>query len=471
MTRPNSPPVPPLPPHLTDWLPGKRVGVVGLQRTGLAVARELSRHGADVLAVDTMPAVRLGKTPRELEELGADVVCGKKTFPELGDCALVVLSPGVPFDDAPLTVLRSGGVPVIGEVEFAFRLTMNPFVAVSGTKGKSTTVNLVGAMLAAADIRHRVCGNLGNPVSGELSSLAPDELLVVEVSSFQLESTFLFRPHSAALLNVAEDHLDRHGGMDDYVAAKMKLLANLTKKDRCYLNRDDSELRKLSPPAAVSWISLSGPVDQGGWLSAEGELHCKTDSFSGTLCSTEDLRLPGRHNLANALFAAVMALDLGASEDAVRKALAGFTGVEHRLERVAEIGGVTYWNDSAATTPLAAAAGLEAMPGSTLVLLGGRAKTTDFSRLDGPLRRKVKVALCLGEAGPRFADLAEQVGIRRVLRVASVEDGVQEAARFAEPGDHVLLSPACASFDQFKDYSERGDCFRQAVAALRGERR
>jgi UDP-N-acetylmuramoylalanine--D-glutamate ligase len=454
-----------------EGLAGKQVGVVGLQRSGLALARELVRHGAAVLGTDEKPRTELPATVGELERLGVTLRCGEEAYRGLRECDLIVLSPGVPLDRPALAEARRQGIPVLGEVEFAYRLTPNEIVAVTGTKGKTTTVSLIGAMLSAAGIANRVCGNIGQPLVGEAAAAEPPEVLVVEVSSFQLESTERFRPRHAAILNVASDHLDRHASFGEYVGAKLKLLQNQTEKDHCYLSRDYAELRQAGESAAapVTWLSAEQALHSGAWVNSANELCCRLPQWEGVLCATEDLKLLGRHNALNSLFAAAVAFEHGVSAAQVRSVLTTFEGVPHRLERVADVNGVTFWNDTMATTPFAAKAALEAMRGPTLILVGGRAKTDEFAPLIEALARLAKLTVCIGESGPTLAALARSAGVPRVEQAESLSDAVRAAFAAASAGDNVLLSPACASFDMFRDYADRGEQFRQCVADLRGD--
>jgi len=453
-----------------EALAGKQVAVVGLQRSGLALARELARRGAVVVGTDEKSCAELPAAVDEFARLGATVHCGEDAYQGLCECDLIVVSPGVPIDKPALAEARRQQIPVLGEVEFASRLTPNEIVAVTGTKGKTTTVSLLGAMLSAAGIANRVCGNIGQPLVGEVAAAAPAEVLVVEVSSFQLESTALFRPRHAAILNVASDHQDRHASFEEYVGAKLKLLHNQTAEDRCYLSCDYPELRQAGEGAVapVTWLSVGRPLDAGAWVSSADELCCQLPQWEGVLCRTEDLKLLGRHNAGNALFAAAVAFAHGASVDQVRSVLTSFAGVLHRLERVADVDGVTFWNDTMATTPFAAKAALEAMRGPTVIIVGGRAKTDDFAPLIDALSRLAKATVCLGESGPALAALARSAGVPRVEQASSLSAAVGAAFAAASAGDNVLLSPACASFDMFRDYADRGEQFRQCVAALRG---
>jgi UDP-N-acetylmuramoylalanine--D-glutamate ligase len=424
--------------------------VVGLARSGQAAARMLSARGEEVVGVDSAsPVVNL---PQFETHLGVDGVA----LLDARDVRTVVKSPGVP-DDAPVVVAaRAQGIEVVGELELAWRLLPNRFVAVTGTNGKTTTVELLGAIWRAAGLPVAVAGNVGTPLSSLVGLLDPATTVICEASSFQLEDAVAFAPEVAVLLNVEEDHLDRHGDMASYRAAKERVFANQRPEDWAVAPPD------LVPAGAGAWVGFGAGCDAeawDGWIRFRGE----------PLLAVEELRLRGAHNLDNALAATAAALAGGdVAPAAVADALRGFAGVEHRLEAVATVGGVLYVNDSKATNPASALRGLQAFEGGVHAILGGSLKGGGFTALRGEVAARCRAGYLVGEAADRLAaDLEGAVALRRC---GTLEQAVAAAAAAAGPSDVVLLSPACASFDAFASYEQRGARFKELVAALeRGE--
>lgn len=394
--------------------------VVGLARSGVAAARMLSQHG-EVIATDSgTPEV-----PGDIEaHVGVDGV-------ELLDrAACVVKSPGVPNEAPAIAAARERGLPVLGELELAWRLLPNRFVAVTGTNGKTTTTELLGAIWREAGLPVALAGNVGMPLSALVGELEEDTTIVCEVSSFQAEDSEAFAPDTALLLNVTEDHLDRHGSFDAYREAKLRVFANQTPGQVA-----------VAPPG----IELPG----AGRRVTFGELPLPA----------EEVRLRGAHNLENAMGASAAALASGVPAEAVAAALRSFAGVPHRLEEVGSVGGVLYVNDSKATNVSSAVRGIEAFDGGVHVILGGSLKGGGFEGLREAVASRCVAAYLIGEAADRLEqDLAGTVPLHRS---GDLETALRDAA--AQPGEVVLLSPACASFDQFRDYEERGDRFRSLI--------
>jgi UDP-N-acetylmuramoylalanine--D-glutamate ligase len=450
---------------------GRQFGVVGLQRTGLATARALLQRGGRVLATDAAPMEKLPSDIGELETLGALVKVGEQAYAGLSDCEVIVISPGVPMDIPPLVEARERGAEIIGEVELAYRLCPAPIIAITGTKGKTTTTTLLGEMLKAAGKPVVVAGNIGNAFIGELDEVTPEHTVVLEVSSFQLESTVRFRPHIACLLNVGEDHLDRYASMDDYVAAKMKVFANQAEGDFAVLNGDQPQLVDALPKRknAKLFFSALGRKVAGAFGSGENLVFTLSAWRYGehAICSRSDIRLRGEHNVANVLAASLMAILADVPIQAIRDAIRNFKGVPHRLEIVDTIEGVTFVNDSQGTTPFATLRGLEAFDEPIVLIAGGRAKVDDFSALGEAIARRCKSLVVIGEAAHIIADAARRAGFAAIQFSRTMDDAVQTAFAEARPHGVVLLSPACASFDMFRSYEHRGEEFKRVVGELR----
>jgi len=439
---------------MMNGLSGQRVLILGLGVSGRSAARFCADQGAEVVAVDERPQ-------SQLEDLGAlparvTVRLGEP-FPDAADFDLVVPSPGVPRERYRACARRAWG-----DVELAFRALAVPVVAVTGTNGKSTTVCLIEAMLRAAGLRALAAGNLGEPALGLLGE--PIDVAVLEVSSFQLETTDAFRPRVSVLLNLSEDHLDRHGSMQEYSSAKQRIFARQEAGDIAVLNGDDARVAALRPGirAEIRSFSRSTPSEKGAWWDG-GAIVLRAGG--------EDIRLPlegvelGRgHHRENAVAALLAASAAGADPFKATLALASFEGLPHRGELVQRIGGVAWINDSKATNPAAALAALTSQSAPVIWIAGGRDKGLAFEALAGAARGRVRAALLIGEAAGKIAGaLADRVASERV---GTLEEAVHRAHSLAEPGDAVLLAPACTSLDQFRNFEERGDRFKQLVHAL-----
>lgn len=452
----------------------RQFGVVGLQRTGLATVRALLARGGRVLATDAATMDKLPSDVAELSQRGVVVKVGDAAYEGLSNCEVIVISPGVPMDIPPLVEARQCGAEIIGEVELAYRLCPAPILAITGTKGKTTTTTLLGEMLKAAGKPVIVAGNIGNASIGELDKVTPEHTVVLEVSSFQLESTVHFRPRIACLLNVGEDHLDRYASMDDYIAAKMKIFANQSEGDFAVLNSDQPELANALPKRRNTKLFFSAMERKvaGTYRSGENLIFTLSAWKYGehAICSRNDIRLRGEHNVANVLAASLMALLADAPVQAIRDAIRNFKGVPHRLEIVDTIDGVTFVNDSQGTTPFATLRGLEAFDEPLVLIAGGRAKVDDFSVLGEAIARRCKSVVLIGEAAQMIADAARRAGFEQIQFSRTMDDAVRRAFDEAKPHGVVLLSPACASFDMFRSYEHRGNEFKRVVAEIKATR-
>lgn len=442
---------------------GRKVAVVGLASSGLAAAELLVSQGAAVIAVDAKPLEQLPGAAQALARLGVPF---RPQSPEaLADAECVVISPGVPAGLEILDEARRRGVPVIGEVELAFRFLQGEIIGITGSNGKTTTTALVGHLLQQCGIPAQVGGNIGTvPASAMVRSSRPGQWNVLELSSFQLETIQRFRARIGVALNVTEDHLDRHGSFERYAAAKARLFENQTAEDWAVLNADDPVTRGYASMTAARtlWFSLTRRVEPGAWLE-QGVLMLGGEP----LLPASDVPLRGRHNLENILAASLAAFLAGAPASGIASAIRTFRAVEHRLEYVDTIRGVAYYNDSKATNVSSAVKAVEALQGPLWIILGGKDKGGSYAPLAEALRNKARAALLIGQAAPLIARALE--GLMPVVPCGTLEAAVAFAAENARPGDTVLLAPACASFDQFEDYQHRGRVFKQLVARLAGE--
>jgi UDP-N-acetylmuramoylalanine--D-glutamate ligase len=443
-------------------LPGGPYLVIGLARSGQAGARLLAGRGEVVRGVDSgHPGEAAG-----LAASGVEVVLDTDGLALLEGIRTVVKSPGVPREAPVIAAALERGVDVVGELELAWRAIPNRFLAVTGTNGKTTTVELLGHIYRTAGEPVAVAGNVGTPLSSLVGTVEPDATVVCEASSFQLEDTSAFAPECAVILNLAPDHLDRHADLDSYLAAKLRVFANQGNDDVAIYNADEPALAGVDLGGCARRVAFCA----GGAPECEVALAEGTIFYGGEpLLAADELGLFGEHNVANAMAAATAALSMGLDRDAVREGLRSFAGVPHRLEPVAEIGGVRFVNDSKATNVASAAVGLTAFEGGVHAILGGSEKDEPFAPLVEPVRESCAACYLIGAAADRLAaELAPVLadGIE-LHRCADLGDAVRRAAAAARPGQVVLLSPACASFDAFENFERRGDRFREVVEGLR----
>ena len=442
----------------------KRVLVVGLARTGVATALFCARHNAIVSATETRSENELGDAAAQLREAGVALEFGGHTERMFLAQDLVIPSPGVPADDAFLRLARSKGITVWSEIELAYRFLEGKLIGITGSNGKTTTTTLVHHILRAGAVDAYLAGNVGTPLIGEVEKMKAGSVAVAELSSFQLELIEKFRPNIGALLNLTPDHLDRHKTMEAYAAAKARIFENQTELDAAILNADDAASARYAPKKAqVFWFSRLKTVKQGACLNGDDIVvvhHGKEDRVMKAV----EIPLAGAHNLENVLAAVLMARLAGVDTETIAAAVKNFPGVEHRLEFVTEIDGVKYYNDSKATNVDATLKALDAFPGRILIVLGGKDKGSDYSVLQKPLREKAILALLIGAAAEKIeSQIAGSVAIERA---GTLERAVEAASLAARAGDVVVLAPACASFDQFRNYEERGRVFKELVRGL-----
>ena len=444
---------------------GRRVAVVGAARSGVAAAELLVRRGASVVLTDTRERI---DDEERLRAAGVALELGGHEERTLTGADLVVLSPGVPTEQPAIQAARQAGVPVIGEMELASRWLRGRIVAITGTKGKSTTTTLAGKMLEAGGHRVLVGGNIGNALSAQVDASTEDTIHVVEASSFQLESIDTFHPWIAVLLNFSADHLDRHASVDEYARAKSRIFSNQTADDWAVLNADDRASMELASEARSRRLlfSLFGAVDDGMVLSGT-DIARRTADGEEVLVPLSAVRLIGRHLIADVLAAAAVASIAGVGPEAMTRAVASFPGLEHALEPCGEVAGIRFVNDSKATNIESARRAIESFDRGLTVVLGGRFKGGDFRDLAEPLAARSARVIAIGEAAPVIHAALD--GSVEVRDAADMRAAVRVAFACASPGETVLLAPACASFDMFRDYAERGRVFKQEVLRLQEE--
>ena len=449
---------------VTLELNGKKVIVIGLARTGVATSLFCARHGATVTAVDTRPESELTDASAKLRAAGVTLHLGGYTEQILAGQDLVVPSPGVPADADILKAARTRKIPVWSEIELADRFLNGRLVGITGSNGKTTTTSLIDHILKNSGFSTLLAGNIGTPLIDVVEKTTDQTITVAELSSFQLELIDTFRPNISVFLNLTPDHLDRHGSMEAYAAAKARVFEKQTTSDFAVLNADDPASTPYAPTKPkVFWFSRKQRVAQGAFLRGD-EIVFRHDGEEEVILKQSEIPLPGAHNLENVLAAVAATRLAGAEPVAIARAIRTFAGVEHRLEFVTEHNGVRYYNDSKATNVDATLKALDAFPGRILIILGGKDKGSDYTVLQAPLREKAILALLIGAAAQKIA--SQITGSVAIERAGTLERAVESASRTAHPGDIVLLAPACASFDHFENYEHRGRVFKQLVHEL-----
>jgi UDP-N-acetylmuramoylalanine--D-glutamate ligase len=449
-----------------------RIAVLGFARSGRALTEALLSRGVSVAVGDDRPAGEF-EGLEELSRRGVRFFFGRRPEELLAGADWLAISPGVPLEAPAVAAARARGIPVYAEIEVAYRIAeaeapgRNRWIAVTGTNGKSTTTTWIAEILARAGRPVALAGNIGAPLSGFLRQKEGRDF-VCEVSSFQLEAVDRFRPHVAVLTNITPDHLDRYPGFSAYAAAKARIFARQEAGDFAIVNADDPASLAVAPAGSLLFSRRGRPTGRGAWLEA-GNLLCDAASPTHAVLAADRLALPGAHNLENALAALAAAECLGAPEEAIVSALTEFRGLSHRTELVLERGGVRWVDDSKGTNVDAARKSLEGFPdGSVILILGGRDKHGDFGALGAVVASRARAVLTIGEAAGAIEKAL--AGAAALERLETMERAVARAAELARPGDTVLLSPACASFDQYRNYEERGRHFAELAraAASRG---
>lgn len=448
---------------------GKSVLVVGAAKSGIAAARFLLASGARVILTDSQSLENL---PNLAPLLNAEGLPGELVL-ELGGhrdgsfraCDFVVLSPGVPLSLSHFETSRKAGIPVIAEIELAARHLKGRIIGITGSNGKTTTTTLVSELLTGSGLKGYAAGNIGEPLINLVEGSSPEDIYAVELSSFQLEGVTLFRPFVGSILNLTPDHLDRYPGFEDYVAAKRRIFQNQDKSDFALLNADDPGTAAIAAqvPSTPVLFSRLKTLVRGAYLR-KGNLVYRDKAGVKKLFPADAILLKGTHNLENVLAACAMAILAGADPESLEDSVHKFKGVEHRIEWVAEIAGVEYYNDSKATNVDAAVKSLESFPGNIILIAGGKDKAGDFTALRSLVRERVKHLVLIGEAASKIRKALD--GAVEMSDAQSMQEAVTMCGSIAQAGDVILLAPACASFDMFQDYGHRGRVFKDAVRAM-----
>ncbi|MDY6825715.1 MAG: UDP-N-acetylmuramoyl-L-alanine--D-glutamate ligase [Bacillota bacterium] len=465
---------------MIDLIKGKDVLVVGMARSGVAAAKLLARAGAAKITVtDLKSAAQLRNETNELSKYPNVYIMPGGNPPDLvrEELSMIIKSPGVPSSLELFKKANELGVPVFSEVELAYNFSKAPIIGVTGTNGKTTTTALIGAMLKEASFAPVItAGNIGHPLADAVNGFSAQGMIVAELSSFQLENIRQLRSMVAVFLNFTEDHLDYHGTVEKYFEAKARIFENQKQGDFAVLNAGDGMVASLAERCRgqILWFARR-PVDFGAGLEDKWITLYKPGCKPLKLCLRDEVIIPGEHNLENALASAAAAWAAGADPQSIGRTLRSFRAIEHRLEYVTNLGGVDYINDSKGTNPDATIRALNSFPGRGIILIaGGKDKGSDFSSLAETVRERARLLLLLGETREKITDSLNKVGFQSVVAVPDLQEAVHQAAREARSGEIVLLSPACASWDMFKDYEERGNLFKKIVLNLQrecGERR
>ena len=448
-------------------LSNKNVMVVGTGISGIGAVNLLNRAGACVILYDSNEKLNKSDIEKKLDGSRAQIIIGKLDDNIVEKTDLLVISPGVPIDSELVLKFKECNVPVWGEIELAFNFDKGRVVAITGTNGKTTTTALVGEIVKAYEAQTFVVGNIGNPYTKEVLRTSEKSYTVAEISSFQLESVHKFHPVVSAILNITPDHLNRHHTMECYAHTKEMISYNQNRKDVCVLNYDDEILREFGKQcsAEVVWFGRINKPDIGAFM--DGEMIKYTDGMTQTdILNVKDMNLIGTHNYENVMAAICITKALGIPDDTIVSVIKGFKAVEHRIEYVATKNGVMYYNDSKGTNPEAAVKAIEAMSRPTILIGGGYDKGSEFDLYVKAFKGRVKKLVLLGQTSDKIADTAAKYGFTDIIKADSLKEVVDICAKEAQPGDAVLLSPACASWGMFDNYEQRGRMFKEYVNAL-----
>ena len=450
-----------------DWK-NKKVLVAGSGKSGIGAADLLKKVGADIVIYDGNEKINKGDVLAKLQNAdNVEVIIGELSKEVINSVNLMILSPGIAIDAPFVNEVRDAGVPIWGEVELAYVISKGKLVAITGTNGKTTTTALVGEIMAAYYKDVKVVGNIGNPYTTTAFEATDDTVTVAEISSFQLETIHKFKPDVSAVLNITPDHLNRHYTMECYTNVKMSIAKNQDKDQPVILNYEDEILRKYAPKLhnRIIWFSSKQELENGIYLEGKNII-CSQNGKKEIVTTTEDTTLVGIHNVENIMAAIGISISMGVPNDVIKEAIRKFKAVEHRIEYVTTIDDVIYYNDSKGTNTDASVKAIQAMTRPTILIAGGYDKKVSFDDWAKELKGKVKCLVLLGQTSNQIAETVRKYGFENIIFTESLEEAVEECRKNAEPGDAVLLSPACASWGMFDNYEQRGRLFKEYVNAL-----
>ena len=448
----------------------QKVLVAGTGLSGTAAARLVLDRGGEVVLYDGNASLKEEEIKAKFDkEAKVSVVLGEIKRSDLLGVELCIISPGIPLDSPFVAVVDDAKIPILGEIELAYQCSLGRLAAITGTNGKTTTTALTGEILKAKYEETFVVGNIGDPYTSRVLEMTEDSVTVAEVSSFQLETIMDFRPNVSAILNITPDHLNRHGTMENYTRIKECITLNQTEDDSVVLNYDDPVLREFGQDPdlkpKVTWFSSREKLADGFCMSGDNIVYCQKGRET-ILVNVRDMKLLGRHNYENVMAAAAIGFLMGVALADIGRVAENFNPVEHRIEFVRERTGVRYYNDSKGTNPDAAIQALRAMPGPTLLIAGGYDKNSEYDDWVSEFEGKVRYLVLIGQTRDKIAECAKKHGFTEIMYAEDMQEAVQVCAVYADIGDYVLLSPACASWGMFKDYEERGRVFKECVMAL-----
>lgn len=448
-------------------LEDKNILILGLAVSGVSTAKALQKLGANIIVTDMKNKDELKEQLEELRNINIKYVLGSNDI-DLDNIHIIVKSPGIPMDIPLIVKAKHNNIEVITDIELAYRISKNKIIAITGTNGKTTTTALTGELIKNNGSECHVTGNIGVGILWEAINAPEDDLFVIEASSFQLESTKYFRPKISVITNITPDHLNWHKTFDNYIESKKKVYKNQQKDDYTILNYDDLILREIGKDIKSNLIffSANNKLEKGIYVD-NNQIIINNGEEVFNVMDSREIRIPGKHNLENALAVVSIGWALGIKTEIIRKTLMEFEGVEHRIEYVDNISGVSFYNDSKGTNPDASIKAIQALVKPIILIAGGMDKGTGFEEFIDSFEDKIKALVLLGETSEKIKETAINKGFSNIYIVESIREAVNKSFDLAVPGDNVLLSPACASWDMFKSYEERGRMFKQAVKSLR----
>ncbi|HHX12854.1 MAG TPA: UDP-N-acetylmuramoyl-L-alanine--D-glutamate ligase [Clostridiales bacterium] len=449
-------------------LRGKKVLVFGAAKSGISATRLLQKLETNVILYDSNTKLKVEDFKDKLDTKdNFQLLTGELTENIINTLDLVILSPGVPIDLVEVKVIKEKNIPIWGEIELAYRNAKGTIIGITGTNGKTTTTYLVGEIMSAYFNDVYVVGNIGNPFTDIALYTTDDSVIIAEISSFQLETIDEFKPEISTILNISQDHLNRHHTMETYIAMKENIAKKQTSKELCILNYEDEILRQIADRlnTKIMYFSSERRLDKGLFLE-NGTIYYKDEEKEQKVCDIRDLKILGKHNYENVMAAVGIALSAGVAMDTIKEAVRSFQAVEHRIEFVETIAGVTYYNDSKGTNPDASIKAVQAMISPTILIAGGYDKGLEFDQWIKSFDKKIKCLILLGQTREKIGDTAKKYGFDNIVMVNSLEEAVKVSAKKAVHGDAVLLSPACASWGMFDNYEQRGQLFKEYVRGM-----